>query len=197
MSSIWFYQFLDDLPPIPQHWQNAALALAHDQQRSTADLSNNSTILPEYNRNIITPDRVATVSRRTPRWELSAEFEHWVKDNVCQDFIDAAVSISQGDSDITGIHTDNRRHFTLMYLLETSNSGQITAWWQENGHPVQRSERGYYLDNWDNVTKLAEVEFPLQRWIAFNAGILHSIHNIQGSRIGIHVSLPADPFTDK
>jgi hypothetical protein len=196
MTDYWCYKYMD-FPPIPDRFIQEALAIAHDEQASDVSHANDTAWLPKPNRTIYV-DGKPTKSRRTPRWDLSADFSDWVRQNICEDFIDAAVSISQGDPDATttGVHTDGVRHYTMIYLIEKSNDGQKTMWWQEQGHPVQRTERSYYLESWDTVTKLAEVEYPMFTWICMNVGILHSIHNIQGYRIAIHVSLPYDPFTN-
>jgi len=191
----WYYQYLD-LPKVPDQFVQEALALAHNSEKNKLENSNDLDVLPVYNRTIYIDGKPAK-SRMTPRWDLSQEFVNWVRDNICEEFIDVAVSISKGDPDAvnTGVHTDNVRHYTLIYLLETSNDDQITAWWQEPGFPIQRSERGYYKESWDSLVPLEKVVFPKFTWLVFNAGILHSIRNIYGHRIAIHVSLPYDPFT--
>jgi hypothetical protein len=191
----WCYQQVD-LPKVPTNFVQEALNLAHDNEKNKVENSNDLDTLPVYNRTIYV-DGLPVKSRMTPRWDLSEDFSNWIRDNICEEFIDSAVSISIGDSDAvnTGVHTDTKRHYTLIYLLETSNEDQTTAWWQEPGFPVQRSERGYYKESWDSLIPLEKTVFPKLTWVVFNAGILHSIHNIQGSRIAIHISLPYDPFT--
>jgi hypothetical protein len=191
----WCYKYIN-LPDVPNEFVEEALNLAHDETKNKVENSNDLYVLPPSNR-LIYVDGDPAKSRRTPRWDLSQKFSNWVRENICEEFIDAAVSMSIGDPDafVTIVHTDKVRHYTAIYLLETNNEDQKVMWWQEPDYPIQRAERGYYRQTWDGLIKLEEVAYPKFKWVVFNAGILHSIHNIQGSRIAIHVSLPYDPFT--
>lgn len=193
-QEVWYYKFMDDLPHPPQKFIDAALQLAHDPIRSKTEFVNDADYLPKFDRPLVYPDGVKGTSRRTPRWDFSQEFEAWVRENIHPNPIDAAVSISQGNSNITGPHTDGVRAWTYLYLIERSNEGQTTCWWRERGQPLYRG-RSYWAPSFENLDKLAEIEFPIGKWVALNITILHSIHNIQGSRVSLQVSLPNDPVT--
>lgn len=192
-DKIWYYKILTDLPHIPEQYINQALAVAANHDQTSADQSYNRDYLPVANRTLVDLDGKETTSRRTPRWAIGKEFEHWVRDNIAQDFLDAGVSISEGISDTTGPHTDKTRSWTYMYLIDKSNDQQLTKWWQEFGQAVYR-EPGTYLDSFDNCEELCSVELPLKTWVCLNIGILHSVHNIKQYRNAIHVSLPGMPF---
>ena len=192
-AKIWFYKILTDLPYIPEQYINQALAVAVNHNQTSAEQSYNRDYLPVADRELIDLAGNKTTSRRTPRWAISKEFENWVRDNIATDFLDTGVSISEGTSDTTGPHTDKTRSWTYMYLIDKSNDGQLTKWWQENDHPVYR-DPGTYLNEFSNCTELCSVEIPLRTWVCLNIGILHSIHNIKQYRNAVHVSLSSVPF---
>jgi hypothetical protein len=193
-SETWYYRIYNDLPKIPQKFVDQAMLIAYNTLRVAPEKSNNGDYLPTANRPLTLPDGTETVSRRTPRWKISDEFEQWVQENISADFNDAGVSISEGDSDVTGPHTDGTRQYNLLYLIDQSNTDQHTCWWQEHGHSIIREERSLWIRDMRNLENKMCIEFPLNTWASMKIDILHSIHNIQGKRISIQISFNNDPY---
>lgn len=188
---------MEHFPQVPDYLVKEALLIAHDNDRKHKLIgdTHNFKVLPEYNFRITKPNGEVDVSRRIPRYPFNEEFNQWTRTNICDNFMDTGISVSEGTGDTSGMHVDGTREYLYLYLIEQSNPDQTTCWWQENGHPIERiNDKSMHLYDWNNVIKLDETQIPLNRWVAIHASILHSIHNIQGSRISLQVSLYDDPF---
>ena len=196
----WFYYKYLDLPQVPDHIVKSALEFAHDPERCVPEKSlrySEKHVTP--NTNIVRtywfrPLKVYGEDYRANspiRFEFE-DFYKWVEENITDDFLDASMcsnlSIKDG-STIVGMHTDTSRHYLLMYLLETSNVDQKTVWWQERDHEIFRESdlQINYFD--DTLTPIHETVYEKGKWVLMNSKILHSVHNIKGHRIALHVSL--------
>jgi hypothetical protein len=143
-DDIWFYRYMDEFPQPPQEFIDRALTMAHNfMENPPFENAYHAQKLPGYGREIVLEDGTESTSRMTPRWELGEDFSQWVIENIYPNPVDSALSLSMGMGPVTGLHLDGSRHFTYAYLLEVSNPGQITKWWQEHGHPIQRRETQY------------------------------------------------------
>lgn len=200
----WFYYKKLDLPQVPQHIVDQALELAHDPERCVPEKSLKYT--PE--KNIVRTYWFRPIdvfgdthpSRSVIRFGVGNEFAEWVKENITDDFLDASLACSMSATPefkdtVTGMHTDTTRSYLLMYIIEKSNDDQKTVWWQERGHPVVR-ENDLQIDHFNTVDPIEETVFEKHQWVIMNARILHSIHNMQGNRFALHVSL-TDEQADK
>jgi hypothetical protein len=188
-ADTWYYQYLD-LPPIPEEFIREAQSILADERSDPINSYSLGAVNHQMFRKLDLNGEEIT-SRSVIRFRINTEFEDWIQANIVSDYVDVGVAPSarENPQDHTlGAHTDTTRNYLLLYIFDTSNQGQRTAWWQERGHPVVR-ERNIYNNVFDTMTKLAETEFEMRRWVLMNATILHSVHNVQGYRNAIHVSL--------
>lgn len=188
-ENIWYYRYLD-LPKIPQRFVEEAKAILQDERSDPINSYSLGAVNHQWFRKL---DDYGTeiTSRSVIRFKINTDFENWIRENISKDFVDAGVapSCKENETDDTlGAHTDTTRNYLLLYLFDTSNEGQTTAWWQENGYPIVR-EKNIYNNVFSSMTKLEETVFEKDRWVLMNATILHSVHNIKGYRNAIHVSL--------
>jgi hypothetical protein len=201
-EKIWYYQYLD-LPKIPEKFIDEAKTILKDEKikrkQALQSLSSSWTQKFDPEKKEISygmfrkmNDHGKTItSRSVVRFSVNVEFESWIRKNIVNDFIDASIapSYNQNEEDqVLGPHTDTTRDYLLVYLFDTSNTDQKTVWWQENGHPVVR-EYNISTNDFESMTKLEELEIEKERWILLNARILHSVHNINGYRDAIQISL--------
>jgi hypothetical protein len=198
---IWYYRYLT-LPKVPAKFIDEAKNTLQQERTEPKKLSHLSDkwvkkldtekkeISYQMFRKMSDHGKIIT-SRSVVRFGVSKEFEDWIRNNITDKFIDASIapSYKQNETDqVLGPHTDTTRDYLLLYLFDTSNSGQTTVWWQENNHPIIR-DRNVYVNTFDSMTKIEEVEFEKERWVILNARILHSVHNINGHRDAIQISL--------
>jgi hypothetical protein len=198
---IWYYRYLT-LPKVPTEFIDEAkntLQRERTESKELLQLSDKWVEKVDTDKKEISyqmfrkmNDHGKTItSRSVVRFGVSNEFENWIRTNITDKFIDASIAPSYKENDddqVLGPHTDTTRDYLLLYLFDTSNTGQTTVWWQENNYPVVR-DRNVYINAFDSMTKLEEVEFEKERWVIINARILHSVHNINGHRDAIQISL--------
>lgn len=188
-ANTWYYEYLD-LPPIPREFIEEAQAILKDERSDPINSYSLGAVNHQMFRKLVVNGEEIT-SRSVIRFKINSEFEDWVRANIANDYVDVGVAPSarENDTDDTlGAHTDTTRNYLLLYLFDTSNKGQLTRWWQERGYPIVRA-RNTYNNVFATMTLLEETEFERGQWVLMNATILHSVHNVQGYRNAIHVSL--------
>lgn len=185
----WYYEYLD-LPPIPEEFIREAQSILTDERSDPINSYSLGAVNHQMFRKLNLYGEEIT-SRSVIRFRINSQFEAWIRTNIVSDYVDVGVAPSarENDTDDTlGAHSDTTRNYLLLYLFDTSNKGQITRWWQEQGKPIVR-ERNTYNNVFATMTLLEETEFEITRWVLMNATVLHSVHNVQGYRNAVHVSL--------
>lgn len=192
-----------NLPHPPAHLVSHAMQVALDEQQSLPDFGHLYQSLGKtqvWFREIKDLDGTIVNGRPNIRFELNEEFNQWIKNNICSDHQGARVNIvyqtAQGGAKTVPIHTDLNRDWVLIYLLETSNTDQVTKFWREKDQPLIRG-RKVFPTNWDNCELVDEVCLEVGQWYLLNTTVLHSIHNVTGDRRGrvsIHVDVASSDF---
>lgn len=208
-DEIWYFRYLD-LPAIPEKFLDEAKEILRNQKKEMKDTYDIKPLtnkwvekLDEDKKEIsysmfrpLKENGKILTSRSVVRFPVNEDFEFWIRENITDKFIDASIAPSykqNEDDEILGPHTDTTRDYLLLYIFDISNKGQKTIWWQENGQPVVRG-RNVSTNDFDNMTKLHEVEYKIGKWVIMNATILHSVHNIVGYRDAIQISLTEEIF---
>jgi len=197
LENLFYYRYLD-LPTVPQHIVDSALRFAHDPEKCNARACKTSSPVRQKDRALWfrTLDVFGQLQHSVSvlRFDFDFEFEKWVKDNIVSDFLDAslacAVRTHEEDS-VIGIHTDTTRDYLLMYLLQTSNDNQTSFWWQEQGQSVIR-QNDIQINHFHTVKPVVETVLQKNKWVLLNPNVLHSVHNVRGHRIALHVSLTSE-----
>ena len=202
------YKIMEDLPSVPDEYIELALNTAKEtvtEHRTIDRVSTQGNAYPMLNtiqERIWTRDGKETLGRANPRYTLEPYMNEWVDNNITPEYsqIGVATSIILKDSPrcdtsvvFQGPHSDNTRSYCLFYLIESSNEDQYTVFWHERGKGLYR-KRNTIIYDYDLVDEIDRIQIPLRKWVYFNTSILHSIENILGSRIAIHVSFDLDPF---
>jgi hypothetical protein len=78
-----------------------------------------------------------------------------------------------------------------MYLLLKDNDDQETVFWREDRKPLRR-KRDTVQPGYQGLTKLGSIVIPLHTWVYFDTTVLHSVENIHGSRVAIHIGSDCD-----
>jgi len=184
-----------DLPKVPDDLVALALQTVEDKGGVTP---NQNTIQER----ILIRDGKKYLSRANPRYTLEPYFNEWVNDNISEEWghIGVATSIVFEDSKYNdgrvvfqGPHTDLTRSYALLYVIDQSNTDQYTAFWQDPGKGLHR-KKDTIPTELDNLIEIDRVCMPINTWVYFNTTILHSIENVMGKRVAIHVGFDCDPF---
>jgi hypothetical protein len=128
------------------------------------------------------------MSSSNPFYYANTDLEAWVRLRICREFNDMGVRFAFGKPDVNtaGVHTDETRHYVLMYNLD--NGGGHLKFWQEKGQPLERDGR-YLVTDYSKLDLVETVETPNNRWYLINARVLHSVEGITSTRINVQVSL--------
>lgn len=183
-----YYKILD-LPPVPLEFE----------RRAFAQLQEKNSCLNPFNeeakdRWFIDRDGNPAQSGGFPRYDLGPDFYPWVQENICSEFVDAGVAITERPQRSTlGAHTDRTRKYSLLYVLQPGGNQVVTRWYQEPGHEILRSNNVFIYDH-RPLQLLTELEIPVRTWVFFNAHVIHNVEGIQSQRIGINISLDQDWF---
>ena len=181
------YAVLHNLPPIPQHFIDAAMELTQYIE----------TDIPEDNLNDAYKSRKLTIGDKTgipvtyqTRMDVNQEFYKWVHENIDETGFDCGVSFTSAHrGNFQGPHTDLTRDFTLLYLIEPGGPNTETVFYREKGQPFQRSQRQVAPTNLNDLEVLERVKFPVGQWTLLNVMALHGVENIETCRISFQISL--------
>jgi hypothetical protein len=169
------------------------LPLIPSELLAGVDADTPGKLLRDYKGWTHTKDGKEIKSSDNPFFYASVELEEWIKENICKQFNDVGIRFAYGKLDINtaGVHTDQTRKYVLQYMIKTG--GGNLNFWQQDNEPIQRSGR-HTLNSYDDLTLLSTFETPENTWIMLNAQVLHSVENLNSTRINVQVSLNYDPF---
>jgi hypothetical protein len=203
MTDIWYYRELD-YPQMPEQLITAALDLLPDlevESKSYGHLSNINK-LQNFNKNFqhmslkrhMNIDGKKILHAPNLGVDLNAETENWARANIAEEFLHIQISWTPKNRKMSGAHSDATRNYTMLYLLDTGGDDVITSFYQEKNQPVQRLNKTF-VDDYDNLIKLAEIKVKPRTWTILNSTILHGVENIQHPRVAIQIGF--DKFNQK
>lgn len=180
------YKFLD-LPPLPQSFLDNALSI--ERNNETIAGSHRFTDQDEklYSSRALKHNQKNIRHIRQTRYLFDNGFQQWIRQEIATNFIECTVSIGGPQQGHLGPHTDRARNFVLIYVLVPGGTDVITAFWQEHGQPRLRP-RATLVDNYDKLLLLDQVNFGTHRWAIMDGRILHSVQNLEDSRINIQIA---------
>jgi hypothetical protein len=191
------YKFMLDLPALPEPLVMRALKFSRDNNKvqSHSGIANDTIGGNPYAyRREVLRNLVSTVSRSHVRFAVDEKIEKWVHNNISQQASSVGLSTSVGDqSHFNSAHTDVLRSFVLIYLLDVSNTDQDTVFWREPEQSLHR-DRAVTPYDLDRLIRVDSVRIPLKTWCYLDSRILHSVENIQHSRVALQVSFDQDSF---
>lgn len=124
---------------------------------------------------------------------LDDECLAWARENVTKHALDIRSTYTLPGLDRNGPHIDRTRFYTLIYLLQGGGPDHRTVFYRENGVEEYYRPLGYHVDDYSQVTQVAEVKLTENKWNLLEGRVLHSIENIPNSRKSVQVSLNVYP----
>lgn len=149
----------------------------------------------KFTNRVLEKNGVKYNSRSLAGAKLGPEFEHWIKNNIVEDFIEAGVRISLGNNtEIHGVHTDGVLKgaplVKLNYYVELGGDNVVTSFYQEIDQPLERRVNlpdVLTVNNYNNLRLIEQTVFAKSLWTALNTNVLHGVENITGHRINFTV----------
>lgn len=194
------YLVLKNLPPVPQHFVD----IAHDLRKSIdleeLDLGWKSEKTSDddcYKNRKLLIDGKEEPTTYQRRKDIGQEFDNWVHKNIHPQGRSCGVSLTDGRlGRHQGPHTDLKRNFALIYLLDSGGPDTATCFYKENGHPIVRSDRQAVCNDYSRLQLIERAQFPIAKWVILNVMILHGVENIETIRTSFQVSIADNVWFD-
>lgn len=194
-----FYTILD-CPPLPVEFEKEVIATVRGTERLKVKTFKDAPGRKEYRERLVTmPDGSQCISVTSQKWSISAELEQWIRDNVYDGpWVDVGINSHNTVSNVMGPHVDDIKNEIILYVVETGGDNVETAWWQEQGFPVERPDKlpannngEFYTssDDYRQLNELKRVCLPTGKWVRMNTLVLHSVENITGRRTIVKIGL--------
>jgi len=180
---------MSHLPTPPCEFVDLAIELARQDVPNTAI----NQLDPKFLKRQIVKDGKVSNSRIQQGYELGADWETWVRNNIMETFVSTGGRYSAGDNTtIHGAHVDSRYNnvpvYKLYYLVDRGGEDATTYFFQQKGHPVEREGHPTsitYCDDYLQLDTIDQVQFPLNQWVLLNTNILHGVEDVTGSRVNL------------
>jgi len=189
-----YYQILSQLPKIPWELLTQSLKqLDHNEfvHSIQYDLRKEWQGLISYQRQGSTG-----LAKKLTKATVSSELTSWIHNNIIQESQSIAFCKSLNDSpDSNNViaHTDRKRPFTLIYLLESGGENHATVFYRLKDTTIT-IEPNMNFSDYDQLEEVDRVSIPLHTWTLLNAQQPHSIENIPNTRLSIQIGLSGNPW---
>jgi hypothetical protein len=194
MTNTISYCKILDLPAIPDHLVQQALAIIQDQSKSyiagrgpvvLKDSNGANTAGSTYNRYHVSPElfewAVANIPGRLPNKHDNFKIG-------IQVFRPIGINTSYDP------HTDGPRgEYVLNYLIDAGGDNVLTKWYQEVNQPLVRTP-GINLKSFQNLTEVHSEHIQAGSWFCLYSRVLHTVTNIERPRISLSIGLN-EPLT--
>ena len=197
---MWLYKFID-APQLPPELEDVVLALYHNPDRESQRINSNSyanDMKPDLAGRLHPKDVIAIKdgksyrNSRGFRYTLDQQVSDWVHQHLSDQYTDCGLSVIHGPDGLLAPHTDQTRRFAVLYTFDTGGADVRTAFYQEDGYPVERELREFGTD-YDRLKEVHAVQFPLRTWVIMNTNVLHSVENLISDRVQIQFGLNSVP----
>jgi hypothetical protein len=169
-----------NLPDLPEHITDLVSSLSNDYMVSNAD--------PSFKRH--------GYGRNLDCYRVNPEIEKWIKNNITvgyNAFYFAGIQIVKNEKLIPHVDpgidfptTQLRRHYTLLYLIDTGNSitAPVTNFY-ELIDTNSSTELNVY--NEADLRKIQSVQLTKNSWNLLSNQVIHSVTGISTPRIGLAI----------
>lgn len=185
-NQTYTYQFVDLAAP-PTQLIDRALSVDRDQQNIAVSHQFSDHDEKIYAARVLNHNQQQIQHVRQTRYNLDSDWQQWIRDNIANNFIECTVSIGGPSQGHLGPHTDRARDFVLLYVLVPGGENVLTTFWQEHNQSVLRPH-ATLVDDYQQLSMISEVDLGVRRWVVLDSRILHSVQNLQGSRINIQIA---------
>ncbi len=197
---MWLYKFIN-APELPEELEHKVMALYNDPSKETRRINSNSyadAMKPDLAGRLHPKDVVAIKdgksyrNSRGFRYTLDQDVYDWIHQHLTDQYTDCGLSVIHGPDGLLAPHTDQTRSFAILYTFDTGGPDVRTAFYQEDGHPVERELRVFGTD-YANLREVHAVQIPLRTWVIMNTNVLHSVENLISDRVQIQFGLNEVP----
>lgn len=119
---------------------------------------------------------------------INKEIDEWVRSTVPVDIDFVGIRYQYGNQTqrCHGAHSDATRTYGLLYTLDHGN-GYLQFW--KDPTLATELDRGYLVQDYNNLEKLEKIETPNNAWYLVNGQIIHSVEDLTRTRVTLQVNL--------
>jgi hypothetical protein len=180
------YKFLD-LPLLPKSLVDKALSVERNNENVASSHRFTDKDEKIYAARALIHNEEKIQHVRQTRYLLDQQFQQWISQAIARNFIECTVSIGGPQQGHLGPHTDRARNFVLIYVLVPGGSNVLTTFWQEQNQ-LKLRPRATLVDDYDRLIMLDQVDYGIHRWVIMDGRVLHSVQNLESSRINIQIA---------
>jgi hypothetical protein len=174
--------FLDQLPPVPDE------LLDYD-----FDLEDYFFGIPE--RRICTKNGVDFPAGLHRRQDINEDLAKWLKDNIIPDWYSAG--FGRDVAPCNGPHVDRSARYKLLYLIEPGGNNVETVFWEPKNNKCSFTVNTMFFNNYDDLEKVETYVLKPKQWvILYGSYGIHSVENIESTRVTLQLGLQKDPYSN-
>ena len=176
---------LDWLPAVPEDLVDIDLRVP---SLDWAYRSSVSRSLIYHDVSVPVPDRSYT------RYQISAELETWVRQNIAQTWKNIGYSCSIPPAN--GPHFDSSGFWTLQYLLRSGGDDAALVFYEPLDESLELDPvpHKFYFSDYRKLRVIERHVLPERQWYLFNGLEIHSCENIQQDRIALQIRFMRNPL---
>jgi hypothetical protein len=126
---------------------------------------------------------------------VNFSLEDWVKKYIVQEW--ANLGYSKISPPCLGPHLDRTRFYTLQYVINTGGENVSTVFYKARNEQLKLDiSKGLYFNEYDNLEPIEVFYAQANNWYLINGRQIHSVENIETSRIAVQIGLMRDPIEE-
>jgi hypothetical protein len=124
---------------------------------------------------------------------VTDQLESWIKTHVIKEWTN--LGYSKISPPCLGPHLDRTRFYTLQYIIDTGGPEVATVFYRPCTEKLQmESGPGLYFNNYSQLEPFETFYARPGEWYLIDGRQIHSVENIQSTRIAVQVGLMRDPI---
>jgi hypothetical protein len=127
---------------------------------------------------------------------VSTALESWIQRHIIAEWREHIV-YSKISPPCLGPHLDRTRFYTLQYIIDTGGSEVATVFYRARSENLQMDTgKGLYFNDYSQLEPFDTVYARPGEWYLINGRQIHSVENIQSTRVAVQIGLMRDPIEE-
>ena len=126
---------------------------------------------------------------------VGTELESWIKKHIIAEWTN--LGYSKISPPCLGPHLDRTRFYTLQYIIDTGGSEVSTVFYRARSENLQmETGKGLYFNDYSQLEPFEAFYAQSGEWYLINGRQIHSVENIQSTRVAVQIGLMRDPIEE-
>jgi hypothetical protein len=129
------------------------------------------------------------------RQGINEDLSAWLKDNIISDWHSAG--FGRDVAPCNGPHVDRSARYKLFYLIEPGGSNVETVFWEPKNNQCSFTTDTMFFNNYDDLERVDTFVLKPNQWAIFYGSYnIHSVENIESTRVTLQLGLQKDPYSN-